>query len=116
MGNRARPPRFQTPRDDGGKLVTPPVSEGAELIAAHRARLEACDYDVQGQSLPDLAIEARRQLLTEALAYTRAYRDVSSFEQSGGIATQPSLVLAGHQPELFHPGVWLKNFMLHSVA
>ncbi|MEX2141473.1 MAG: hypothetical protein WD894_19560 [Pirellulales bacterium] len=116
MGDRARPPRFQTPRDDGGKLVAPPVSAGAELIAAHRARLEACDYDVHGQSLPDLAAEARRQLLAEALAYTRAYRDVSSLEQSGGIAAQPSLVLAGHQPELFHPGVWLKNFMLHSVA
>ena len=28
----------------------------------------------------------------------------------------PKLILAGHQPELFHPGVWLKNFVLdHSL-
>ena len=29
--------------------------------------------------------------------------------------TQPWFV-AGHQPELFHPGVWFKNFVLHHLA
>ena len=27
-----------------------------------------------------------------------------------------SLFIAGHQPDLFHPGVWLKNFALNSLA
>src|SRR5262249_2153747 len=27
-----------------------------------------------------------------------------------------SLFLAGHQPDLFHPGVWIKNFALHDLA
>ena len=26
------------------------------------------------------------------------------------------LILAGHQPELFHPGVWVKNFALNGLA
>src|SRR5581483_2694845 len=26
------------------------------------------------------------------------------------------LLLAGHQPELFHPGVWVKNFALNALA
>ena len=26
------------------------------------------------------------------------------------------LILAGHQPELFHPGVWVKNFALSGLA
>ena len=26
------------------------------------------------------------------------------------------IFLAGHQPELFHPGVWLKNFALGALA
>ena len=25
-------------------------------------------------------------------------------------------LVAGHQPELFHPGVWFKNFALHRLA
>jgi hypothetical protein len=28
----------------------------------------------------------------------------------------PPIFLAGHQPQLFHPGVWLKNFALGSLA
>src|SRR5439155_1686806 len=27
-----------------------------------------------------------------------------------------AIFLAGHQPELFHPGVWIKNFALQSLA
>jgi hypothetical protein len=112
-GDCARPQQFQTPREDGGKLVAPTLSATPELIASHRARLVACNYDMQGRSLADLAADARRQLLDEALAYTRSYRDVSIADQANDL---PSLVLAGHQPELFHPGVWLKNFMLDSVG
>src|SRR5205823_421057 len=26
------------------------------------------------------------------------------------------ILAAGHQPELFHPGVWVKNFALHGLA
>ena len=31
-------------------------------------------------------------------------------------ASADSLLLAGHQPELFHPGVWVKNFALNGLA
>jgi hypothetical protein len=117
MGNHARPRQFRTPREDGGKLVAPPASAAAELIAGNRQRLAACDYDVHGQTLAQLASEARAQLIDEALAYTRGYCDASNPQLSLGDAKKiPSLVLAGHQPELFHPGVWLKNFTLDAVA
>jgi hypothetical protein len=116
MGNHARPRQFQTPREDGGKLVAPPLSSTAELIAGNRQRLAACDYDVHGQTLGELAGEARRQLIDEALAYTRGYCDASIPHSHGDSKATPSLVLAGHQPELFHPGVWLKNFTLDAVA
>jgi hypothetical protein len=116
MANHARPRQFQTPREDGGKLVAPAASVGAELIAGNRHRLAAHDYDVHGRSLSDLASDARRQLLDEALAYTRGYCDASIPRTNGDTSAIPPLVLAGHQPELFHPGVWLKNFMLDAVA
>jgi hypothetical protein len=117
MGKHARPRQFQTPREDGGKLVAPPASAAAELIAGNRQRLAACDYDVHGQTLAELASEARGQLLDEALVYTRGYCDASIPQSSlGDPKAMPSLILAGHQPELFHPGVWLKNFTLDAVA
>jgi hypothetical protein len=102
MGKHARPRQFQTPREDGGKLVAPPASAAAELIAGNRQRLAACDYDVHGQTLAELASEARGQLLDEALVYTRGYCDASIPQSSlGDPKAMPSLILAGHQPELF---------------
>ncbi len=55
-------------------------------------------------SWTELARQAREEMLAEAIAWTRQYRDVD---------VPPSTIfLAGHQPQLFHPGVWLKNFAL----
>src|SRR5437899_8846021 len=32
------------------------------------------------------------------------------------ISNETSFFVAGHQPDLFHPGVWIKNFALHGLA
>jgi len=44
-----------------------------------------------------------------------ARREVLVLAGADGNATGP-LLLAGHQPELSHPGVWVKNFALHAFA
>jgi len=43
-----------------------------------------------------------------AARHTGAYRDLPQI--------RPTLVLSGHQPGLFHPGVWFKNFLLATVS
>lgn len=55
---------------------------------------------------------ARREFIAAARRYTAQYRDVPSATPE---STAP-IILAGHQPELFHPGVWFKNFLLSSLA
>ena len=65
---------------------------------------------MQGRTFTDLARDAHDCLFKEALRYTRNYRDVA-------VPAQPAkFILAGHQPEMFHPGVWLKNFVLARLA
>ena len=60
----------------------------------------------------------RKQLVEDALRYTSAYRDVDWAKQL--IANRPGdalpIVMAGHQPTLFHPGVWFKNFALSRIG
>lgn len=106
---------FSTPRENGGALVDPPFSEIARLVAENvrlRGRGEYGEYDVQGRSLAQLSQQARASLLAEARRWTAAYRRVDPVVD----AAQGLIFLAGHQPEMFHPGVWFKNFALGAVA
>jgi hypothetical protein len=106
--------RLRAPREDRSTLAIPPWNSAARLVRDHRAAWGPPRYDVQGRPLAQLAAEARQTLLTQALAYTRSYRDVNlpRAAETGSIP----LVLAGHQPAMFHPGVWLKNFALGRLA
>jgi len=92
-------------------LADPPWDSIPALIDQNRALAERASYDVQGLSLCRLRADARRHLLQEARRHTRAYRDVAASADGEG-----PLLLAGHQPQLFHPGVWFKNFALSALA
>ncbi|MCC7087015.1 MAG: hypothetical protein IT427_18605 [Pirellulales bacterium] len=106
----ARIAKLNAPRASGEKLIEPPLELAAEMMAANRSGICSADYELQGRGLGELACEARKQLLAAAVAYTRAYRDVALPDKPAAI------FLAGHQPEMFHPGVWLKNFALNQLA
>lgn len=64
---------------------------------------------------------ARRRMVADAIRYTSAYRDVPAIahqwmDNSDGDKPSLPIVMAGHQPTLFHPGVWFKNFALDRFA
>jgi hypothetical protein len=54
-------------------------------------------------------------LVDRATEYTRQYRDVATTRGAHKLADTP-FILSGHQPQLFHPGVWYKNFVLGGLA
>jgi hypothetical protein len=109
-GWSARMAKLNAPKENGAKLIEPPLQFAGDMAAANRTGVRSVDCDLQGRSLTDLSCEARQQLLAEATAYTRSYRDVDAPQKSC------SIFIAGHQPEMFHPGVWLKNFVLDRLA
>jgi hypothetical protein len=104
--------RLRAPPESGGTLVDPPPADVGELVEHNAAAAATYDYDLGGRPLAQLAGDARRELLEAAWDYTRAYRDVPMPQLSGATP----VLLAGHQPQLFHPGVWFKNFVLAALA
>jgi hypothetical protein len=116
MAETAQYRRYRAPQEDGQALVDPPRASLAGVVARNRRHGSTLEYDLQGRSLTDLAATARRGLVERAVAYTTQYRDLGS--QSAALArgaTAP-FVLSGHQPQLYHPGVWYKNFVLGQLA
>ena len=71
-----------------------------------------------GEDWSRLRNAARDQMIADSLRYTSAYRDVGWAEHivAGRDDAAPSILMAGHQPTLFHPGVWFKNFALSRIA
>lgn len=129
---------LRAPREDRSVLIDPPLEKVGAMVAANVAARSAAALDVGGISCDELARQAREELLAEAIRYTSSYRDVaggmptrirrsvmpsrsvgmaSDVHGDASVAMPPSTIfLAGHQPQLFHPGVWLKNFALGALA
>lgn len=102
----ARPP-LRAPRQDGGIVAEPPLDRVGAILATNRRRLAGHVSDVLGTPANRLRTAARAEVLHAAREYL-------------GTSTTPSpeapVLMAGHQPELFHPGVWVKNFTLAGLA
>ncbi|MBV8228467.1 MAG: hypothetical protein JO329_00655 [Planctomycetaceae bacterium] len=104
--------RLRAPFGDGALLADPPLGAVGAHLAENLDRLSRWDHDFQGRRVRWLRPLARRQALEKARGYLgRSGLDVPILPD----ASAP-LVIAGHQPELYHPGVWVKNFATAAIA
>ncbi len=104
--------RLRSPKDHGGRLIDPPLSDVSQMLSTDREAARQREFDLQGRSFGEMANAARSHVLDAAFGYTSRYRNVSySLRDSAG-----PIVMTGHQPELYHAGVWYKNFVLDHVA
>ena len=98
------PARYRAPAADGAVLADPPQNQWADVVA-------------RNQRLANPLADLKRQARAEVLA---AVREQATLESPGtivpGLSPTTPLLLTGHQPELMHPGVWVKTFALSGLA
>lgn len=107
--------KLRAPRQDGEVLIWPEPRQWLALASANHAQLRRSDARIGGLSRWELALQARGELLEAAIAWTRRYRSIPE-KIPAGKGALPPIYMTGHQPELFHPGVWLKNALLYGAA
>lgn len=107
-------PPLRVPAGDGELLAVPPLAEVSRRLEANRVRLARQRGEVLHLPRADLRSLARRELLSEARHHLSARGE--PLPAGSAPALEAPLLLAGHQPELFHPGVWVKNFVLAGLA
>ncbi len=104
--------RRTAPAGHGELLTSPELSGWPALMEANAAAASSWDFELCGRPVADVRSEARREAVAEA----------SVFSERLGVPldhpdAQPErLVLTGHQPELYHPGIWAKDFLLQRLA
>lgn len=106
--------QYQVPDEDLGRLVSPEINEiqaglGRPSEIGRYTPLEFC-----GKPLDQVRQQAREEVVRLALEHVRKYSNVPDISPEQ-IAARP-IVLSGHQPELFHAGVWFKNFLLGKLV
>lgn len=104
--------RLRAPSSNGALLAEPPLSAAAELLQSNRAQLAEWRHDFQGRRADVLRTMAKRQVWEAA----KTYHGQLGLDWADAEFASAPWVVTGHQPELFHPGVWIKNFAIADVA
>jgi hypothetical protein len=111
MQENLNPQRYRVPREDRSLLSIPELHTASRLSEENRILFDKADCDLHGRSLARLRTETTCDAVKLARSYTASLLQTEIPE-----ITQHSCVVSGHQPELFHVGVWAKNFALAGVA
>jgi hypothetical protein len=105
------PGRYNAPTADGAVLTVPAPALYGRAIDANRDRLQNAPVTIDSTPLASWRKAARLEALAAAAEYHR-----QQGEPLPPYDPETELFVSGHQPELFHPGVWFKNFLLYRQA
>lgn len=106
------PRRYRAPREHGAILAEPELSRCTNIASETHGRCAESRINLQGRTLAQMREWARQECLASAADYTSLLRGESVAPPDRGAL----LFAAGHQPALFHAGVWIKNFALGALA
>jgi len=103
--------RFVLPRSDGSWLAEPAPSTWLAGGRANHDWLSSSELNCQGRTLAEL-----RQLTQQHAAVAAARYTSELLGSDVAVPRSQTWIVTGHQPELFHPGVWVKNFAAARLA
>lgn len=114
--------KYRAPRSDGQSLVEPPLSQLKGLLLQNQKSLATTDFQIGDTSFSELRSNARKEVFGRAREFTRSILEAFGDEgtilsdfisnSAKSISEDVPVFATGHQPALFHPGVWFKNFLV----
>ena len=108
--------RLRAPKRDGLTLDLPGKEEVAALLRDNLAQRQSPNSAPNEFPLKDLQTRARAEAIELAVSWSNQYLPVEARVDANSFDPSSPIIFGGHQPTLFHPGVWYKNFRLHQIA
>ncbi len=107
-----REQRLVAPRVDGAIVSQPDLSRAVELARSNSQRLDAAPIHIGGRPLDEFREWTRTECLRSARDWIQRELGIDPpSTASGGL-----IFLTGHQPQLNHAGVWMKNVAVARLA
>jgi hypothetical protein len=104
---RTRPPA------PGDTLIDPPFDEWADVLERNATDASDWRFDIGGERVGEFRRRARSEAIDCATGFSRRF-GVEGADPPG--CEESRVVMTGHQPGLWHPGIWLKVFALDRCA
>jgi len=102
---------FTIPQESGEVFCYPRVHEFENMARENAELLSGSALRIADTPLAELRRQARARVLQKAAAWTaRLHIDAPS------TPTNALLFATGHQPFLFHPGIWIKHLLVSRLA
>ena len=98
--------RQKPPSGHGEVLCVPPFPEWAEMLTRTASAVSGWPDGVRA-----LREQARAETVAEAERFSATFGIGPARPWDGG-----PIAMTGHQPELYHPGVWVKDFLVDRLA
>jgi hypothetical protein len=115
---------IRAPRGDESFVANPELSRASDSANRNHDLLADAGVEVQGKSLAELRRWARYEVYAAARDYTRCITGGCQCQVDADLSIPFSanqidastIYVGGHQPTLFHPGVWVKNFVVGQLS
>ncbi len=103
---------YRVPRGDRESYIHPAPPELPALVERNRRQAAAWDFTFAGRPVGEFRAAARAEVMAAARQYAEKWGLAVDREWSEPMP----IIVTGHQPPPFHPGVWIKNFLAGSLA
>lgn len=107
--------KIRAPVQDESLIVDPSVTAVGDLLKQNCEIFSETSVSIAAEPFAQLREQCRREILEAAVDYTQSLEGKSELPTTKHLSSLP-LVVTGHQPEMFHPGVWVKNFLAGKLA
>ena len=104
---------LKAPREDRRVFHDPPMTSIESLWASNLERIAQYEFNLNGDSFQNIRAKARSDFFEAAKDYTL---NTLGIDHSVSFKVDQAIIVGGHQPELFHAGVWYKNFLLNRLS
>ncbi len=101
-----------TPSGHGEVVTRPDYSDWASVAHAASAAAASWTFEIAGTHVGELRALARQEAIARARVFSaRVGAPIAPVDDEPAL-----LAVTGHQPEFYHPGVWIKDFLLQRFA
>jgi hypothetical protein len=101
---------YQIPAEDGAVLLDPAREELPEAVRRSGQALAEVRVTLADRPLRELRAAFRRSAVDAACRY------LGELGLSAESTSDAPLIVTGHQPAFYHPGIWFKNFLTQWLA